>query len=69
MIATQVGQVALESLQYERELKLQDQKFKHEIANRDDDYGPFGYVGSITYKAYSWIFGIKKNQNFHAPTS
>lgn len=69
MIATEVGKVVIESLQSERQLEFQEQQFRHEIANRNDDYGPFGYFGFITYKAYSWIFGIKKNQNPTAPTS
>ncbi len=59
MIATQVGPMAMESIQSERQLRLEEQKFKHEIANRNDDYGPFGYIGSITYKAYSWLFGTR----------
>lgn len=36
------AKTAMESLESRRQQK--------------DDYGPFGYIGSITYKMYRWMF-------------
>lgn len=51
-----VGQIALDSLLSGRQPKLEKEiiQIKH-----NDNYGPFGYVGSKIFKAYCWFFGIK----------